>query len=646
MGLPAPQVIFAVDLGTTALKASAIARDGSVLLSAERPIRTYVPAAGHIEQCADEWWLAFTEAIAQLCADATARGLKPVALALSGQMQNIILCDEHVRPVRRVVLYSDTRAQPQAEAVARCEDGTALGERLAGYKGAASLLPKMLWLCEHDATAVGRAACLLVGAHSYLCARLLAHSAAARCFFADATTASVCGLIDPLTGGWALATLHALSAAAARRASGGPAAAAVAPIRWADLLPPIVGADEAVGALDAAALDELGGGCELLRGLPLFHGCGDAGAVTVGVGAGGEGGLYAYLGTSGWVAHTCNPSAAHAAAREGLFTLAHPQARPRAEGAARPALVLRAASCVCAGGSAEWLRSSLLARTDAAGATAGAAAGVADDEASHRPSYATIDALARCAPPGAGGLLFAPWLGGERSPFTDAAARGCFIGLSHGSGLAECSRALLEGVAFSVRALLDLVLADEVPPAHGPAVGSGGQPQAVGGRWRGLLVCGGVAKSAVWAQVLADILDLPVTLAADAEHAGARGAAILAGQPGGLGWFSRLDPPGFCPTGATFEPTADRAVRRLLDAQYALHGRLHAALRSTFAGLAAAQTEFAEAGKLAERAERAMQTDAADSNGAAAESANAEPMSPRPLASQHHLPQAAQSSPR
>lgn len=571
------EVVISVDAGTTALKACAISRGGAVLASAEAGIRTHALPAGRVEQDADEWWEAFARALRVVCAGVEAQRLTPVALVLTGQMQDAILVGEDAHPVRRVILYSDTRAGKQADALAArasADGGRPLAERLLGYKGAASLLPKLLWLREHEPATLARAKRLLLGAHSFLCARLLACAGGASArFMCDRTTASVCGLLRPTDAGWALRELGELSGA---DPAGGASPEGSAGLAWGALLPELVGADASVGAVPAQADGALGGGCGLLCGLPLFHGCGDAGSVTVGVGAGCAGGLYAYLGTSGWVAHTCAPEPAGSPLRPGLFALAHPLPTAASGGQtgaeARAGLVLRAASCVSAGGSAEWLRALLAAALPP---------GEAGD-ARPRLSYAAVDALAAQAAPGAGGVLWAPWLGGERSPFTDAAARGCLLGLSHGSGPAEVSRAVLEGVAFCVRALLHAVL-----PAHSAA-----EAEAGAGSEARLLVCGGLSRSGLWMQTLADVLGLAVVVAADAEHAGARGAAILAGQPGGLGWFSRLDPPGFCPTGDTYRPTADRAVRRLLDAQYALHAKLHAALRETFAGLAAASAAF------------------------------------------------------
>jgi sugar (pentulose or hexulose) kinase len=148
------------------------------------------------------------------------------------------------------------------------------------------------------------------------------------------------------------------------------------------------------------------------------------------------------------------------------------------------------------------------------------------------------------------------------------------------------SRAVLQGVAHSVRALLKRVL-DVEPSAVRPSE---------------LVVCGGVTKSEVWMQILADVMGLPLAVAPDAENAGARGAALLAGQRSGLGWFDSLNgPPGFAPRGRVFMPRADGPTRELIERQHALHLKLHAALRETFKGLAEASAEYARAQAAAAR---------------------------------------------
>jgi hypothetical protein len=296
------EVIFAVDAGSTALKAVAIGRDGTVHACAERPISTHSAPGGVSEQDMDEWWRAFEGAAVDVCRAMRARALRPVAVALCGQMQDVVLVDADARAVRAVMLYSDSRAQPQAAAIAsRWQALGREGDRpqpslpsvLAGYKGAVSLPPKLLWLAEHEPRALERASGLLLGAHSLLCARLLAGGPPTaapppttapaadappgiahgqhRRFFVDPTTASTTGLLDRASGGWALGTLAQLLPRLAPRLGA--------------LLPEIVPADRPVGTVAQAVASSLGaalsrpgeeggaqGVCAALGGLPLFHG--------------------------------------------------------------------------------------------------------------------------------------------------------------------------------------------------------------------------------------------------------------------------------------------------------------------------------------------------------------------------------------
>jgi xylulokinase len=206
-----------------------------------------------------------------------------------------------------------------------------------------------------------------------------------------------------------------------------------------------------------------------------------------------------------------------------------------------------------AGGNLEWLRTLFAA-------VLGAKMG---QEAANGVDFGLLNQWAAAAPAGSRGLLYLPYLAGERSPFNAPDARGCFIGLSAQSGASEMSRAVLEGTALAYRALresLDVV-------QSGP-----------------LLLVGGGAKSPLWAQILADVLAAPVHVAADPGNAAARGAALIAGQT--LGWFEGYMPaPDFFPVAQVYTPIPTHGD--LYDRLFALFAPLHRQLESTFAGLAA-----------------------------------------------------------
>jgi xylulokinase len=215
------------------------------------------------------------------------------------------------------------------------------------------------------------------------------------------------------------------------------------------------------------------------NGAPVAAGGGDQAAGAVGVGVDGPGPLSVALGTSGVVFAALTEFAAD------------PQARVHAFCHAVPGAWHAMGVMLSAAGSLRWLRDAFVAGAD----------------------YDDLTAAAARWPAGVEGLLFAPYLAGERTPYPDPDARGAFVGLSIRHDQGALVRALLEGVAFGLRDSLDLVRE------------LGGDP-AVG------RVSGGGARSALWLQVVASVLELPLERVAVDEGA-AFGAAILAGVAAG-----------------------------------------------------------------------------------------------------------------
>ncbi|MFN3980247.1 MAG: FGGY-family carbohydrate kinase, partial [Caldilinea sp.] len=216
----------------------------------------------------------------------------------------------------------------------------------------------------------------------------------------------------------------------------------------------------------------------------------------------------------------------------------------------QPERYIQVAPVLTAGGNLEWLRAALATPE-----------GV-------QPDYARLNALAAQATPGSGGVLYLPYLNGERSPFSDANARAGFLGISGATTQADLVRAVMEGTAFAYRALREAL-----------GVVRGGT----------LMLAGGGGQSAVWAQILADALASPVQVAAAPGDAPARGAAIIAGRA--LGWYESLTPGDeFFPTQAVYTPFA--ANVRVYDRLYPTFAGLYPALRKSFATLAQARVEM------------------------------------------------------
>ncbi len=176
--------------------------------------------------------------------------------------------------------------------------------------------------------------------------------------------------------------------------------------------------------------------------------------------------------------------------------------------------------------------------------------------------YARLNELASQAPPGSRGLLYLPYLNGERSPFSDPNARAGFVGISPATTPAELARAVMEGTAFAYRGLRDALGVVQTGP---------------------LLLAGGGGNSPVWAQILADVLGNPVQVVAAPGDAPARGAAIVAGQA--LGWYASLTPPvDFFPIRASYLPEPAAAAR--MEQLYPVFAGLYPALKEAFTALA------------------------------------------------------------
>ncbi|MCC6614257.1 MAG: hypothetical protein IT320_12320 [Anaerolineae bacterium] len=423
---------LAFDIGTTGAKAALIDAQGRVIRSAFRGYPTHSAAGGVVEQSARDWWGAACASAREIDASSAE------AVVLTGQMQDVILVDQDAQPVYPVILYSDTRAHTETEAIHRELGAERLQEVTGNEQGAGSLLAKLRWLSRFEPGTLTRAVHLLTGAADYIALQLTNKAAC------DTTTVSTTGLM-------VLDTRHWLTEA------GMEAITRLYP----DLVPggTLIGQVHQIGALTMG----------ITAGIPVYLGPGDAGATTLGVGAGMPGVPYGYIGTSGWVAFTSSQRGDPA---KGVFTLAHPT-NDR---------TICVAPLLTAGGNLDWIKSVL-----------------AED------THADLIQAALAQP--ASDLIYLPYLNGERSPISDPFARGAFIGLSAAHTRADLARAVLEGVAFAYRHALDTLI--DTPITR-------------------LVMTGGGTRSLGWCQMIADVCGVEVALDEDASNVGVRGALLAA----------------------------------------------------------------------------------------------------------------------
>ncbi len=431
--------LVGLDVGTTGVKAVAVAPDGHVLGRAERGYPLSTPRPGWSEQDPEDWWARALAAISDL------GPLEIAGIGLSGQMHGLVALDAADRIVRPAILWNDQRTAVEC---AEIEERIGL-ERLIALTGNRALTgftaPKLLWLRRHEPEAFGRIARIMLP-KDYVRLRLTGEWAT------DVADASGTLLLDVARRDWSTDVLDALDLDPG-------------------ILPPLLESPEVSGVTRA---------CDTLsRGIPVAAGAGDCAAAALGVGIDRPGPLSIVMGTSG-VVFAALPSFA-----------SDPEARVHAFCHALPGQWHAMGVMLSAAGSLQWLH----------------------DRLAPEVSFTDLVAEAEAWAPGVEGLLFAPYLAGERTPHADPSARAAFTGLELRHDRGALVRAVLEGVAFGLRDSLELVR-----DLGGPC----DRARASGGGARGL-----------WLQIVASALGLPIELTA-VEEGSAFGAALLGGVAGGV----------------------------------------------------------------------------------------------------------------
>jgi xylulokinase len=499
--MPRRTLLLGIDLSTTGAKALLIDEQGQTVASASTSLTLSTPRPLWAEQQPRDWWEATAASIRAALATAEATGDEVRAIGLTGQMHGLALLDGQGEPLRPAILWNDQRTAAECDEI-RARMGK---HRLIAVTGNDALpgftAPKMLWVRRHEPEIYARATHILLP-KDYIRYRLTGD------FAMDKADGSGTLLFDLAARDWSPEVTAALDI----------------PSSW---LPPTYEGPEATGVVSAEAATLTG----LALGTPVMAGGGDQSAQAVGVGAIDPGMAAVTLGTSGVVfAATATP----------LF---EPEGRLHAFCHAVPGRWHLMGVMLSAAGSLQWLHDTL-----APGA-----------------SFDTLMDEAAQAPAGSEGLLFLPYLSGERTPHPDPLARGAWVGLTLRHTRAHMIRAVLEGVAFGLRdgfTLLSMVGLGEMTNVR---------------------VSGGGARSSLWRAILASVLATPLE-SVEASEGAAYGAALLAGA--GVGVWPNVA--SACT--ATVQPGEITAPHAEWQAEYErlypVYQSLYPALKPTFAALA------------------------------------------------------------
>ena len=498
--------VLAYDIGTTGVKTCLCSVDQSIKViagkSEEYPL--YIVEGGGAEQSGDDWWNAMAKTTKAVLAETGIDAKDIAGISFCSQMQGLALVDKDGVPVHRPFSYMDQRAKEELK------KGIAYGPQIAGaniFKLIPSLIItgavtasvkdpvwKYKWLEAHEPENFSRAYKWL-DVKDYLICRCTGE------FTMTQDSAFATLIYDSRKGkeGWSKKMCSMFD------------------IKM-DLLPRIIKSTDKVGGLTKRAADELG----LVEGIPVFGGGGDSSLIGVGAGTVDVGDTHLYSGTSGWVITVVDKQmvdvsamiAAAIGAQEGKFNYF--------------------AEMETAGKCLAWVKEHLaldeigvyLDKKD-----------ITEVDDIYSSLYDYLSAAVKDVPAGSGGVIFTPWLHGNRCPFEDPNATAGFFGINLNTGKTELIHAVLEGVAYHLAWMLEceskkVQIKDTIR------------------------YVGGGAQSDVWCQIIADVTGKNIEVVESPQNVGAIGAAAVTAV--GLGIIPSLDcVKDFVPVAKTFKPSKE-----------------------------------------------------------------------------------------
>jgi xylulokinase len=496
--------VLTIDLGTSGPKVALFTFDGEFVDGDFTPVELEVLPDGGVEQSPEAWWAGATAASRRLMDRAPVAPADVVAVAVTSQWSGTVAVDRDGVPLHDAIIWMDARGADETRRVV----GGAV--RLQGYEprklrkwisrtgGAPALSGKdsishILWLqCERPE--VARNTWKYLEPKDWLNLKL---------------TGSCVATQDSIVLHWVTDNRDPA------RIVYDPELLQLVGVPRSQL-PDLVPATSVIGPLTAASAEELG----IPAGVPVVGGTPDLQSAALGSGAVRDFEGHLYVGTSSWL--TCHVPFKKTDLFHGIASLPSPL----------PGKYYVADEQEVAGGCLEWLREHALETSD---------------------DLRRLDAIADPVPPGSGGVIFTPWLNGERTPVDDHTLRAGWHNLSLSTTRGELVRSVLEGVAYNSRWLLGTV------------------ERFTGRPFPWLHFIGGGAQSELWCRIMADVLDREIRQVENPIRANARGAALLAGIA--LGRIGVDDLARNVRVVQSFRP--DRANRAVYDERYAEFRTLH-----------------------------------------------------------------------
>jgi xylulokinase len=491
--------VLAIDLGTSALKVALVTTGGDVVASEQESCTVNLLPGGGAEQDPLHWWDLIARASTRLMARGAVPAGSVVAVSCTAQWSGTVAVDEDSQPIRDAIIWMDSRGAPYVRRVAGGPvkvQGYGV-DKLARWVRATAGIPAqsgkdslahILWL-QHEEPETYRRAHLFLEPKDWVNAHLTGRSAAS---------------FDSIALHWVTDNRQL------DRIRYDPALLRLAGLRRSQL-PDLLPATDVVGPLAAGRAEALG----VPAGIPVVVGTPDLHSAAIGAGATRDYQAHLYVGTSSWL--TCHVPFKKTDLLHNMASLPSPI----------PGRYFVADEQETAGAALTFLRDSVLF----------------GDGPPPAAAYQEFDRMASQSAPGSGGVIFTPWLYGERTPVEDRFVRGGFHNLSLSASRDDIVRAVFEGVALNSRWLLQTV------------------ERFTRRRLDPIRFIGGGARSAVWCQIFADVLGRTIEQVADPVNANARGAGLLAAVA--LGELTFADVPDRVRVADSYEP--DQGSRELYD---------------------------------------------------------------------------------
>lgn len=441
-----------IDIGTSSVKAALLERSGRLAGAVSKKYGISIPTLGWAEQDPEEWWEAAKAAAAEVLGVCGASGGQVKGIGFSGQMHGLVALGEDGKPVCPAIIWMDQRSGQESAELQKIAEENGFDGMLMNRPIPGSLICSLLWLKRHKPALFEQVHSVMLP-KDYLRYRLCGE------VFTDETDASASLTFWVAERRWCGELLEKLGIDPA-------------------IFPPVVKSWDVCGTVTAVAAGETG----LLPGTPLAAGGADSAMQLVGNGVIFPGSYACNIGTGAQILAAADRPMYDKALRSQTFCHA-----------AKGAWYLQCGTLN--GGSAlNWLKGQAL---------------------QNQADFETFLKAAEAVPAGSEGLLFLPYLAGERNPHLNPDAKGTFFGLAMKHGQGHLIRSVMEGVAYNLYECMEIMGQLGLPVSR-------------------LIASGGGAKGRLWRQILADMFGVPVYTTKTTEEA-CTGAAMMAAV--GLGWY-------------------------------------------------------------------------------------------------------------